>query len=246
MLRKNPLSTLFQKSAASFFESLTSQDRATIKLARRIFVANTFINLGLYYSCLSPDSPGGKQKFPCTISWTIRKGFTRYSNLVIWSAGWYQMLKLFAKRGDLTAKVFAAQMYAVGLVVCYFAPVGQSRIQDTVHAIGAGLYFVYHCVLFDYVRTTALFRAGFYVSFACFLASLRRIRQIEDMYGFMTESDYFKGSKKGRQNALLMKEPVKRNLRWNKLLQMISENTMFLSFTLGMTSGLGKAHKRLK
>lgn len=229
----NPLAALFGRSAKRFLGRLRGSDLAAIRRARRIFVSATFLNLALYYSPLSPDSPS-KRKFPCTISWTIRKGFTKWANLVVWSAGWWHMLKTFALRGDLVARVFAAQMYAVGLVVCFIAPVGQGPVSDKIHALGAGLYFVYHCVLFEYMRTATAFRAGFYASFLGFLLCLRSIRKVESDYGFLTESDYYQGSAQEQRNVARMNRKTASKLWWHKLGQMIFENTMFLSFTVGM------------
>lgn len=233
----NPFAALFGRSAAAFVGNLRHGDVGAIRRARRIFVASTFLNLALYYSPLSPD-PVETRKFPCTISWTIRKGLTKWANVVVWSAGWWQMLKTFARRGDLTARLFSAQMYMVGLVVCFFAPVGQGPLRDRIHTVCAGLYFVYHCILFEYMQTAAVFRAGFYASFYGFLHCLRNIRKVEADYGFLSESDWYTGTAQEQRNTARMNKKTAAQLWWQKLGQMIFENTMFLSFTVGMTSGL--------
>ena len=239
MMMMNPFALLFSRSAKKFVRSLRSSDIRAIRLARRIFIASSFLNLALYWSPLSPDAPPAKQRmFPCTISWTIRKGFAKWANVVVWTSGWWQILKTFMYCGDMPARVFAIQMYAVGLVVCFFAPVGQGPIQDKIHTVGAGLYFVYHCVLFEYMKTAFVYRAGFYASFYGFVRCLLNIRKVESDYGFINESDYYKGTEEEQRNTARMSKRVADKLWWQKLGQMVFENIMLLSFTVGMTSGL--------
>ena len=121
-------------------------------------------------------------------------------------------------------------------------PVGQGAVTDAVHGACAGCYFVCHCVLHWYVRTAGAFRAVFFGSFAAFLLALGRVRGMEKKFGFLAESDSRAGKPgdggdgaTGRQ--LLQPEPRRLLFRY-ELAQMLCENGMFVSFLLGMTSGL--------
>ena len=229
------LSPVFGRSADAFFTSLSAGDVRRLRLAKRIFLANTGLNAALYYTGFSPD--GYKVKFPATISWTVRRGLPQKSNLLFWSSGWYLVGSVFARRGDRLARLFAAQMYCVGVVTLGICPVGASALQDQVHFIAAGLYFVYHCVLFEYVRTSRPYQAGFYASFAVFLAAVVKIRKLEARYCFRAEADEEGRTKYAASRAKLAPE-LRRQLWRFELVQMLSENAMFVSFLLGVTSGL--------
>jgi hypothetical protein len=236
----NPLERLFARSAERFYGSLDSSDVRRLAFARSIFLANSALSLVLYYGGASPD--GRQAKFPATISWTVRRGLPKWANLAIWSAGWWQVARVFARRGDALARGFAAQMYLLGLTTVGICPVGQGAVTDAVHGACAGCYFVCHCVLHWYVRTAGAFRAGFFGSFAAFLLALGRVRGMEKKFGFLAESDSRAGKPgdggdgaTGRQ--LLQPEPRRLLFRY-ELAQMLCENGMFVSFLLGMTSGL--------
>ena len=88
----NPLERLFAVSAASFHGSLGARDVALLRLAQRLFLGNNALSLVLYYGLeASPDGRAGTTKFPATISWTIRRGLPKWTNLALWSAGWWQV-----------------------------------------------------------------------------------------------------------------------------------------------------------
>ena len=229
------LAPVFGRSADTFFTSLSASDVRRLQLAKRIFLANSGLNAALYYGGLSPD--GRKVKFPATISWTVRRALPQKSNLLFWSAGWYLVGSVFARRGDRLARLFGLQMYCVGVVTLGICPVGASPLQDQVHFVAAGLYFVYHCVLFEYVRTRRTYQAGFYASFAAFLAAVAKIRSLEARHGFRAEADENSVSKSSGARAKLAPR-VRRQLWQCELVQMLSENAMFVAFLLGVTSGL--------
>ena len=73
-----------------------------------------------------------------------------------------------------------------------------------------------------------VYRAGFYASFYGFLHCLRNIRKVEADYGFLSESDWYIGTAEERRNTARMNEKTAAKLWWQKLGQMIFENTMFL------------------
>ena len=222
-------------SANQFFNRLTKKDARLIKSAQRIFLSNVLINLILYYQGYGVD--GNNTKFPATISYTIRGGLPLYTNLLVWTAGWRQMMRVWFSKGDQIARTFAVQMYLVGFSTVYVFPVGQGGWKDQVHGILAGLYFIYHGVMFKYLRTTTPFQFGFYVSFFTFLFNLRAIRKLEVEYDFRTETNQ-------KNNTTKRKMPVQiqNKLWWHECGVMLTENSMFISFLLGMTSSL----KRLR
>ena len=67
---------------------------------------------------------GERRKFPATISYTIRKGPAKYSNICLWSIGWAMMWRVFRRRGDILARSFAVQMYSAGFLAVAVFPVG--------------------------------------------------------------------------------------------------------------------------
>ena len=88
----NPLERIFAPSAASFFESLDARDVVLLRRAQRLFFSNSALTLLLYYGLqASPDGRAGETKFPATISWTIRRGLPKWTNLIFWSAGWWHV-----------------------------------------------------------------------------------------------------------------------------------------------------------
>ena len=150
--------------------------------------------------------------------------------LITWTAGWTQMMRVLLTRGDLTARVFAGQMYMVGLSTVCFFPVGFGRVSDQIHGVCAGLYFVYHIVLFKYLQTQRIYQLGFYSSFGTFVYFLHRLRVLENKYNFKAEAN----QKQKKELPL----SVSKKIYQNELGMMITENTMFWSFLFGMTSGI--------
>ena len=88
------------------------------------------------------------------------------------------------------------------------------------------------------MRTATAFRAGFYASFLGFAYCLRSIRKVESDYGFLAESDYYQGSAQQQRNVARMNRKTASKLWWKELWLMIFENTLFLSFTVGMVPAL--------
>lgn len=231
--KKMNILTIFSSSSTSFFTSLTRTDASLIKSAQTIFLSQSVINLFLYYLGYGID--GNNTKFPATISFTIRAGLPFYSNLILWSSGWIQMFRVLLSKGDKVAKIFAAQMYLVGLSTVYFFPVGISEKKDQIHGSFAGLYFVYHIVLFKYLRTTFQYQMGFYVSFLSFVLFLKKIRAVEQQYDFKTESN---NTLKSKTQKKKLSKDISNSLFMYELGLMVTENSMFISFLLGMTSSL--------
>ena len=225
------LPAILSNSANQFFKRLTKKDARLIRNAQRIFLSNVFLNLILYYQGCGVD--GNNTKFPATISYTIRGGLPLYTNLLVWTAGWRQMMRVWFSKGDQMARTFAVQMYLVGFSTVYLFPVGQGGWRDQVHGALAGLYFIYHGVMFKYLRTTTPFQIGFYVSFFTFLVKLRQIRKLEVQYEFRTETNQKKNTTKRK-----MPVQIQNRLWWHELTLMLTENAMFISFLLGMTSSL--------
>ena len=230
------LDLIFKKSSDLFFQSISRYDKTLIQSAQRIFIFQSALNLILYYTGFGLE--GRTPKFPATISFTIRGGIPLYTNMVVWTAGWTQMMRILLTKGDTLCKGFSLQMYLTGFLTTYVFPVGFGGMYDQIHGACAGLYFIYHIVLFKYLRTTTPYRVGFYTSFGMFLYALFNIRQIEKIHQFRAESN--KQTKEQKEQKLLLDLLliVRQKLWWHELVLMISENTMFLSFLLGMTSSL--------
>jgi hypothetical protein len=227
------LDFIFKASSDHFFKSISTslKDKQLIRSAQKFFLTQSALNLFLYYGGFGLEA---HPKFPATISFTIRGGLPLYSNMLVWTAGWTQMMRVLLRKGDTLCKIFATQMYCVGFSTVYLFPVGAGGTSDLIHGACAGLYFIYHIVLFKYLRTTTPYKVGFYTSFALFLFSLSRIRRIEKNHQFRSESN----AEGNKQQKRSLPPVIRRKLWWHELLLMVSENTMFVSFLLGMTSSL--------
>ena len=261
-------------SADAFFRALNPADRARVARARAIFLLNSATNLLLYYGGASPDGHT-YAKFPATISWTVRRGLPQAINLLLWACGWWNMLRVFARRGDRMANLFAAQMFVTGISALWVFPIGVGPRVDAAHIAAASMYFVDHIFLFRFFRTAHRYRVWFYTSFASLLVALGRVRAIEKRYGFKAEPSVAgaavpndsgglgradddgenpgwataesavqaaAGQGGGKAN---MSSETRRRLWWNELAVMVSENSVFVAFVAGMTSGFANVSKSI-
>jgi hypothetical protein len=221
-----------------FHANLTDEDLVLLREGQRLFLLCQFLPMVYYY--LSPvagfpiDAP---VKFPASISHTIRKGPPKYLHHVLWLLGWwktYSALNLHAE-SDSYAHLFLVQMVLTGVVCVILFPVGQrGTLSDAVHFVSAFFYMLDHIVLFSFVGTAFVFRLGFYVSFALFLACFGFISRVERKYHVKKESDA-NAAFIAKQRAKLP-PAVRGKVWWADLGKMVFENSMFVMFVLGMDS----------
>jgi len=218
-----------------FARQFSAEDVQEIKLSRNLFLSCSFIPALLYYGKLgSDDAP----KFPATISHTIREDLPKYAHHFLWSLGWlvmYSSLRLKTKSNSLLS-FFFLQMFATGVITTFVCTIGKGKLFDQIHTAGALLYMLDHHLLFYLLRTKWLYRLGFYLSFASMLcfASLRTRLLDGSLQDFSLDQVENK-IKKGRKNIELV---LKRKLWWYDLMIMFFENSLFILFVVGMTSGL--------
>jgi hypothetical protein len=86
-------------------------------------------------------------------------------------------------------KFFFAQMYLTGVNTTFLFSVGQGKLYDQIHTVGALLYMVDHHILFYLLRTKWIYRFGFYFSFGAmlFFAALRTRLQGGEIEEFTLE-----------------------------------------------------------
>lgn len=126
---------------------LRRPDVDAIRSAKHLFLLSFFIPPLAYYTKGIPFFEDSDQKFPATISWTIRRGLPKYLHHLFWINGWVLMLRMlvrrfFAARSQSAKKaawkvlVFGLQMFCTGVVSIVLYPVGQNNGQnDRVHFI---------------------------------------------------------------------------------------------------------------
>ena len=200
--------------------------------AKRLFVLSSVLPPFFYYGGT------GTKKFPATISFTIRKGVPRFVHHALWIAGWYKMSKVVRGAGNRMTKLFALQMFATGITSVVLCPLGKSETRNRIHAITAAMYMLDHFVLFDLFKTPRKFRYAFVASFLFFCYFLKRVKEFNKKHRLAAEGDDDSDVAR-RQNQIHSLDKTHRNsLFISELFVMIFENSMFLSFTGGMTIGL--------
>ena len=111
----------------------TAQQAQLLFQARAVFIFQQLIIFPLYFAPGLRGLLGGdrRTKFPCSISWMIRKGAPRLCTLILWNLGWLLMMRAFLKDGDVASMsatdwaraVFMLQMYAMGFVTVVLTPI---------------------------------------------------------------------------------------------------------------------------
>ena len=201
--------------------------------AKRLFVLSSVLPPIFYYGM---RQKGEVKKIPATISFTIRRGLPRFVHHTLWIAGWYKMSKVMRGAGNRLTKLFALQMFATGIVSVVLCPLGKSEKKNRIHAITAALYMIDHFVLFDLFKTPHKFRYAFVASFLFFCYFLRRVKEFNKKHQLAEEGDNDVTRRRNQIRALNKK--YQNSLFISELFVMLFENTMFLSFTGGMTKGL--------
>jgi hypothetical protein len=218
----------------TFRNALTAQDLAAIRLARNWFHASQYLPCLLYYAGASDAQP----RFPATISHTIRKGIPKLAHHVSWLIGWWIWYGVLQRRGSASVRLFAQQMFATGIVTTFICGVGQGKISNRVHFVGAGFYMLDHIVLLSLLDTARSYQVGFYASFMLMVGAIKRSKALELDIGLGSEdADLWDEEQRSRQLAKAP-APLRRKLWWTELCIMVFENALFTSFIAGMTSAL--------
>ena len=110
----------------------SSLNKTRIRLARFIFHCSTAVPFVLYHLRTSESRP----LFPHTISWSIRKGWPRLAQHVLWLLGWATFFSALRRTGR-SVRLFAAQMVATGIVATIICPVGRGPVSDKVHFVAS-------------------------------------------------------------------------------------------------------------
>ena len=97
-----------------------------------------------------------------------------------------------------------------------------------------------HFVLFFLFGTTRSYRVGFWASFLCFGASLSMLRKMEKAYNIPSESEAVSSAARQKKLRSLLSPRQRLRVWLVELLVMLCENSLFISFVAGMTSGLRK------
>ena len=133
--------------------------------AQAIFIFQQLIIFPLYFAPGLRGRLGGdvRPKFPCSISWMIRKGAPRLCTLIFWNAGWLLMMRAFFKDGhaasmsasDWARAAFMLQMYATGFVTVVLTPMRGPDVAlgstDALHCYAATAYVVDHFIANQWV-----------------------------------------------------------------------------------------------
>ena len=152
--------------------------------AQAIFIFQQLIIFPFYFAPGLRGRLGGdvRPKFPCSISWMIRKGAPRLCTLIFWNAGWLLMMRAFFKDGhaasmsasDWARAAFMLQMYATGFVTCVLTPMRGPDVAlgstDALHCYAATAYVVDHFIANQWVLGVPVssgYGGGFVVATLC-------------------------------------------------------------------------------
>lgn len=225
--------SVLQQHGASFRDLLQPHDVATLRSAQQLFHASIWVPAILYYVCRLSDDP---PRFPCTISWSIRRAAPRHTQHALWLAGWWQVCRVVLAQGDVVGTAFASSMVLTGVVAVMLCPVGISPFFDAVHYVAAGIYMVDHFVLLSFFGVTAVYCYGFGLSIALFLLSTTHLHRLHSEIGAHFPADI---AMEGRRQVVQALPPQSlRRLFQAELAEMVFEYAMFIIFISGMCTGI--------
>ena len=222
----------------------TAEQAQLLFQARALFILQQLIIFPLYFAPGLRGRLGGdvRPKFPCSISWMVRKGAPRLCTLLFWNLGWLLMVRAFFKDGDVASMtatdwgraLFMLQMYATGFVTVVLTPMRGPDVAlgstDALHCYAAMAYVADHFLANQYVLgvpITSYFGGGFVVASLC-CGAFQFSRANDDLVA----------------RKLYLHAGLGRHLRlatFTHVLEcgfMLSENILFLIFLFGLTSGV--------
>ncbi|CAK0894324.1 unnamed protein product [Prorocentrum cordatum] len=235
---------VFEAIASPFGEVRLSPEQVFyMALAQRLFMTNIIMNFPLYY--MPPfkywcGGDGNNAKFPCSISWMIRKGAPRCSTFCTWLPGWVFLLYaafLHEQSNALGIQALVLSMFVSGFITCIAFPIREDipmGSHDTVHDIGAMVYVAHHLLLSEwFLGVDCLFGSnlhglGFTVN-TLVCAAVQHLRKNDNRLARHLYGRWFCGS------------PAQ--IRYDSYLYIIelvfavTENCLFIFFVSGMSSG---------
>lgn len=217
-------------SGSSFLASLTKADIRRLRAAQLLLVSALALPLALYHARTSEARP----LFPNTISWSIRKGMPRHASHALWTAAWLMMLSVFQRRGDFNTRMFALQMFAKGIITVLLCPAGSDGVRWKIHKYGATSYLLDHQTFAWLLDMRPVYMLGFWACFFCSEVGAAISRHL--MGSVQPET------RKQDIPPLLRSEAstqrIQNGLWYSELMQMLTENGMFMLFVSGMLSGV--------
>ena len=115
--------------------------KAGLQVAQLFFLSTFVAPTLVYYS----TEPRADRRFPATISWTIRRGTSKFLHHALWLAGWACVINALQRSGETRAWVaFALFMVSVGIVAVVLSPIGFSERMDTIHNAASAAYMLLH------------------------------------------------------------------------------------------------------
>jgi hypothetical protein len=154
---------------------------------------------------------------------------------VLWLKGWSQMLPGLMRGGPWHA-AFAVQMLLVGITAVVVFPVGRDKPTDTIHVVASCVYILDHIYLVQFLGMTSGYVYGFWVMLAAFFSAIAVRKRIEHNAGVATAVD--DGADARLAKIASLNPQIQRALWWAQLAVMLTENGVFLAFTVGIQSGL--------
>mmetsp|Transcript_106047 Transcript_106047/g.269335 ORF Transcript_106047/g.269335 Transcript_106047/m.269335 type:complete len:210 (+) Transcript_106047:57-686(+) len=134
------------------------------------------------------------------------------------------------------------QMIATGIFTLGFNKPGQNRLHNLLHMAGASAYIVDHVVFAVILDMRYVYRFIFVGSFLITGAALHNTSKIKEFIGLPPK---YASSPQEWQSMLAVASKVggpscRARLWWSEMIFMVFENLIFLSFILGMTSGIDR------
>lgn len=221
---------VMQDSGNSFLDSLTGADIQRLRAAQLLLVSALGLPLALYHAGTSEARP----LFPNTISWSIRKGLPKHASHALWTIAWLLMLSVFRRRGDFNTRMFALQMCAKGVITVLLCPASSEGIRWKIHKYGATSYLLDHQTFAWLLDIRPIFMLGFWACFLCSeVGSAISSHLLRSVQPEARKQDIPPLLRSGTSSP-----QIRNGLWYAELMQMLTENGMFMVFVSGMLSGV--------
>ena len=215
-----------------FRAGLSVNDVAAIRTARNIFIVSQILPTVAYFAF--DASP----RFPCSISFSVRRGLPRVLQEASWLYGWWLMANVMLSAQSAFISFFTMQMFITGFIgVCIFRLGDGSRLTALIHQYAAGLYMADHVVLCEVLAIAKGYRIVFACALVATFAAYAVKQRLSETHGLSGE---VADGGKAQLAVLAARDPgAARTLFASELIFMVCEHALFLAFVCGMASGVG-------
>lgn len=222
---------MLQYETRRFRSTLNAEGLQNLRHAKLCFLVSQYLPMVLYYLGTSEE----QLKFPASLSYTTSRGLPRWTCLTFWLMGWSFFLRLLSTT-NLPIMAFATQMMATAWICAVYNRPHQSLREDLIHLVAATLYILDHVFLMELLNVGSIYQLCFHIFFA--LTALSQCWGVYVKRRAGIECKHSSSALEWRTTLARLQPQAQKELWWAEMSFMISENLIFTSFVLGLTSGL--------